>query len=146
MRWSALSLLMKLLGGIVSIFFLVACSKDPAPVQTQAQIEPTFQQPLNTSLVASPTETSPPPPTEQKIGDLNQESQEGYPDPAPSESDSLLENQESESIPPTPGYPSPDNDLVATVPELKTELEATDPSSFNLTSGDIQLVEFFAFW
>lgn len=141
-----LSQLLKLLSGIVLIFFLVACSKDPAPVQTQIQIEPAFQQPLNTPMVTSPTEMSPPPPTESSIGDLDIESQEGYPYPAPSDGDSVPENQELDSIPPTLGYPSPDNDSVANVPVLKTELEATDPSSFNLASGDIQLVEFFAFW
>ena len=32
------------------------------------------------------------------------------------------------------------------VPTLRTDLEATDPSSVNLLSGGVQLVEAFAFW
>ncbi|MBS1250778.1 MAG: hypothetical protein MAG431_02374 [Chloroflexi bacterium] len=32
------------------------------------------------------------------------------------------------------------------VPTVRPELMATDPETVNLASGDIQLVEFFAFW
>lgn len=32
------------------------------------------------------------------------------------------------------------------VPEPRTGLESTDPANVNLASGDIQLVEVFAFW
>ena len=31
-------------------------------------------------------------------------------------------------------------------PEIKAELEATDPGTVKLASGKVQLVEFFAFW
>jgi hypothetical protein len=31
-------------------------------------------------------------------------------------------------------------------PVVSPELHATDPSSVNLASGQVQLVEFFAFW
>ena len=41
------------------------------------------------------------------------------------------------------GYPSPE---LASPPPLKTELIATNPSTVNLSSGELQLVEFFAFW
>lgn len=34
----------------------------------------------------------------------------------------------------------------ATTAAVKTELAATDPSSFQLASSEVQLVEFFAFW
>lgn len=32
------------------------------------------------------------------------------------------------------------------VPAVRTELESTNPGEVNLTSGELQLVEFFAFW
>lgn len=38
-------------------------------------------------------------------------------------------------------YPEPTG-----APEVKTELEATDPATVTLASGKPQLVEFFAFW
>lgn len=41
-------------------------------------------------------------------------------------------------------YPAPQG--AAPVPVVRTELEATDPGSVELASGDVQLVEFFAFW
>jgi thiol-disulfide isomerase/thioredoxin len=34
----------------------------------------------------------------------------------------------------------------ATPPLVRTQLEASDPSSFQLASGQVQFVEFFAFW
>lgn len=43
----------------------------------------------------------------------------------------------------TGGYPSPSE---SSPPPLKTELQATNPSTVNLVSGDLQLVEFFAYW
>lgn len=41
-----------------------------------------------------------------------------------------LEDMPTETVPPTP----------------RTELEGTDPASVNLASGNLQLVELFAFW
>ena len=32
------------------------------------------------------------------------------------------------------------------LPEIKTEIEATDPAAVQLAAGQPQLVEFFAFW
>ena len=32
------------------------------------------------------------------------------------------------------------------MPTVKKDLEATDPGTVNLASGDVQLIEFFAFW
>ena len=43
-------------------------------------------------------------------------------------------------------YPEPEEPTEATAPVVRTELEATDPSTVSLASGEIQLVEFFAFW
>jgi hypothetical protein len=39
-----------------------------------------------------------------------------------------------------------DPTIVVEVIKPKTGLEATDPATVDLASGDIQLVEFFAFW
>ena len=41
-------------------------------------------------------------------------------------------------------YPSPEE--AAAPPPVKTELEATDPSSVITAAGKPQLIEFFAFW
>jgi hypothetical protein len=44
----------------------------------------------------------------------------------------------------TPTVPEP---AVSTdVQQVKASLEATDPNSVSLASGQVQLVEFFAFW
>jgi len=37
-------------------------------------------------------------------------------------------------------------EVVTVIPTVRAGLESTDPASVNLTSGDIQLVEIFAFW
>lgn len=42
----------------------------------------------------------------------------------------VQENTPTTTIPPTP----------------RTEMEGTDPTTVNLASGDVQLVEIFAFW
>jgi hypothetical protein len=43
-------------------------------------------------------------------------------------------------------YPEPEEPTAALAPIVRTELEATDPSTVSLASGELQLVEFFAFW
>jgi len=45
----------------------------------------------------------------------------------------------------SPAYPT-ETIVVAPTKTVKTELHATDPSTVTLASGDVQLVEFFAFW
>ena len=52
------------------------------------------------------------------------------PEAAPADSD------EEETLP----TPAPE------IPEPKTEMEASNPETVSLASGEIQLVEFFAFW
>ena len=47
-----------------------------------------------------------------------------------SPTETVAENTPTTTIPPTP----------------RTEMEGTDPSMVNLASGDLQLVEIFAFW
>lgn len=146
MSWNLSRASFKLMGGIILLIILAGCSEGQNPLETQIQEDSPVQQSLNTPTISSPTDSTPPTPTESNFDDLDLGSQEGYPYHSPGDVDSNQENQDPESFPSTPGYPSPDNEVSAPTPVLKTELEATDPSTFNLTSGDIQLVEFFAFW
>jgi hypothetical protein len=61
---------------------------------------------------------------------------------------------EGESYPPpSPAYPAPESEPggfpspdLDPPPPVKVSLEATDPSTVNLASGELQFVEFFAFW
>jgi len=46
----------------------------------------------------------------------------------------------------TPEPAEATREIVATVPTVRAGLESTDPASVNLISGNIQLVEVFAFW
>ncbi len=82
------------------------------------------------------------------------------PEAQPGTSTGLLEPSDAyppptaESKPiPTLAYPAPqeESEVAATSPEEeapppKTQLEATPPDSVNLASGEVQLIEFFAFW
>jgi hypothetical protein len=58
------------------------------------------------------------------------------------------ENQPSVGAAPSSdeAYPVPEEPVEAPAPIVRTELEATDPAMVSLASGDIQFVEFFAFW
>jgi flagellar basal body-associated protein FliL len=66
----------------------------------------------------------------------------------PTESVVQADVSQAQEQPPTEIAESVDPTATAEIntPAPKTELSATDPSSVNLTSGDIQLVEAFAFW
>lgn len=73
-----------------------------------------------------------------------------------------VDDQVEENIPepggyPAPGYqfPTPDTNSggdpypspeQANLPPVKTELQATNPATVNLATGEPQLIEFFAFW
>jgi len=46
----------------------------------------------------------------------------------------------------TPETAEATQEVVAVVPTVRAGLESTDPASVNLISGNIQLVEIFAFW
>ena len=46
----------------------------------------------------------------------------------------------------TPEPAEATQEIVAVVPTVRAGLESTDPASVNLVSGNIQLVEIFAFW
>jgi hypothetical protein len=43
-------------------------------------------------------------------------------------------------------YPAPASSADSVTPTVRGGLEASDPAAFTLMSGDLQLVEFFAFW
>jgi hypothetical protein len=133
-RWVEFFLL-----GVVGILALTGCQ--PAPMSTATvesvdsivfeekvveQVYPDLQdESVAVEDVQSITE-------EEEIG-----SQVTYPAPEVS-----APQQAEEVQPSTDAYPAPEKEI----PRLKTELEATDPSAVSLASGEIQLVEFFAFW
>lgn len=142
----ASGLSLKLLYGFVGVFLISACSGSQIPETPQAQAESPTQVLQITPTLALPPEADLAILTASEAGDMISQSQDGYPYPAPEEGYPSSEDQSLETLPLTEGYPSPDDSFVATVPVLKTELEATDPSTVNLASGEIQLIEFFAFW
>ena len=124
------------------ILILTACSNSAAPEPTQT-VEVQKTQPQEESPTQAPADTAtttsiiteqgyPAPPQNQ--GSVEVTPKEGYPAP---------ENQLPTSGDQAGGYPSPDESYP---PPLKTELQATVPSTVNLASGELQLVEFFAFW
>jgi hypothetical protein len=133
----ASSLTLKFLIGIAGVFLLSACNGGSAPNGTETQVEQPTQAPQIIPQVVLPTTTSTALPTVSESGYPEPQLQDGYPSP---------EFQDPEPASPTSGYPSPEEGLAATVPALKTEMQATNPSTVSLASGDIQLVEFFAFW
>jgi len=46
---------------------------------------------------------------------------------------------------PAQDEPTEENEKVPT-PTVRSGLEATDPNSVQIAAGDVQLIEFFAFW
>ena len=136
----------------VGLLILTACSgsdtPEPAPgIETrEVQVNelPSTQAPTETDQATDiATEEVPPDPTfDQTESDTTPE--EGYPSPGDQLSGYPVPG---EGYPPpdsqTGGYPSPGE---GQPPPVKTALEATNPSTVSLASGDIQLVEFFAFW
>ena len=130
----------------VMILLLSACSGSTTPEQTQEfnqAPEVLDTQPKQISPTDVPMATKTEAPIETEVG---------YPSPPLGQSALIPTSEEGYPAPeiqlPAPdnsagGYPSPEQ---RTPPPLKTELEATRPSSVNLASGELQLVEFFAFW
>lgn len=89
--------------------------------------------------------------------DLNDPSaNEAYPDPAlPADSGTPADQSGVDSgYPIEAADPAGENEIEANpalpanqaTPAPRAELEASDPAGFTLASGDLQLVEFFAFW
>jgi len=141
---------------LTGLLFLAACTGSESPdfnqalevLDVQAE-EPSPPSSLETDQVtAVPTngettsEEGYPVPMDQPIGDPGPG--EGYPAPG----------DQLRGYPvPGEGYPPPDSQVggypvpgEGQPPPVKTALEATNPSTVSLASGEIQLVEFFAFW
>jgi hypothetical protein len=133
-RWVAFFIL-----GVIGILALTACK--PAPMST-ATVESVDSIVLEDNAA---DQAYPGPQDESAAGEdvqLQTEeeergSQEAYPAP-----EARAPQQPEEIQPSADAYPAPGEEI----PRLKTELEATDPSTVSLASGEIQLVEFFAFW
>ena len=116
---------------IMVLFFMSACEPNPAFLDT-TQV-PTEDSATAVPLVADPTETLVPPTkaspenTQSPIEDI----------PMPTSTEVMVEPTGTATEEPT---------VEPTVVIVKTELEATDPATVQLASGQVQLVEFFAFW
>lgn len=154
--------------GISTLFFLGACSGNAtpeiaqvlapldgeqeeiaSPVQSPDEIVPTPEEiypapPVEGLDSESGEEMSYPPPEDQGLND-------GY--PPPGDQPGGYPPPAAELPTPNPAYPAP-GDLpggspspeTSDPPPVKVGLEATDPSTVNLASGELQFVEFFAFW
>jgi hypothetical protein len=164
-----------LMSGLSLVFIIAACARSPIPdinqdiLQTeilQEESEPPQEQPIDSDQVnrapleapelesdvigdSLPNENQSPgnsyPPPIETTGE-NNAANDGYPEPAPESG-----YPASENVIPTltlMPYPAPANeqDSSSDPPPIKTGLEATDPSTVNLASGELQFVEFFAFW
>lgn len=161
--------------GLALVFIIAACARGPIPdinqdvPQTellQEESEPAQEQPTDSEQVnrapleapeiesdvigdSLPNEDQSPgssyPPPIETTGE-NNAADDGYPEPAPESG-----YPASENVIPTPTlmpYPAPADDEGSSTapPPIKTGLEATDPSTVNLASGELQFIEFFAFW
>ncbi len=118
---------------LMAMLALAACSGGTVPTSTQAPsaatVAPTAEsqptqamQPTETAVegqIAQPTAATEPQPTDT-----------AKPAQAPEPTQAPELTAEPTSAPFTP----------------RTELEATDPATVQLASGNVQLVEFFAFW
>ena len=147
MRNFASSLSLKLLIGIVGIILISACGGNQMQEAPQAQVDaPTQALQFTPTLILPSAEDSSTPNASEGVG-MDAESQTESPYPSPEEGGyPFPEDQSVEAPLLNEGYPSPDDSFVEPMPVLKTKLEATDPFMVNLASGEIQLVEFFAFW
>ena len=121
-----------------------ACSAQQTPVMTP-ELEATEELIVDPALTELPAESgtsakveeeeAPISPTDVPEADEGLET-EGYPAPG---------YQFPTDSPPSAGYPYPEPEQNVP-PPVKTELEATNPATVNLTTGEPQLIEFFAYW
>ena len=123
---------------LVGMLIVSACSSQEGLTRTPEEPAPAEQ--LGEQVVViSPTEIA----------------EELIPTATAAEDPPLAANEPSEGYP-APGYPVPvptinldpypSPEEAAAPPPVKTELEATDPSSVITAAGKPQLFEFFAFW
>jgi outer membrane biosynthesis protein TonB len=116
---SARVILMTVLGGVLvaAIFLLAACAN--APTQPPAE------------------EAAPAVPSPSEALNIETESAEVV-EPADEPAPATVEPASA-----AVSEPTPTDDEVR---EVRAGLEASNPSGFEIASGDVQLVEFFAFW
>ena len=124
------------------LLILTACSTSSSPEAKQTvEVQET-----------QPQEESPTQATADTATTIAIVTGQGYPAPAPDLGSDEATPEVGYPVPedslPKPGnqtggYPSPGE---AYPPPVKTEQQATNPSTVNLASGELQLVEFFAFW
>lgn len=158
------------------VFVLAACANSPIPeinqdipqkVVQQEESEPDQELPDETEQMDQAPIVEPE--IESNVGEEppaqeDQSPDSGYPSPPKSAGgDPLPEGgypapaletgypAPAENLPtPTlmPAYPAPAEDQGGTTdpPPIKTGLEATDPATVKLASGELQFIEFFAFW
>lgn len=128
--------------GLVGVMVLSACASNPSSVA--ANLTPASPSQQQESLPTYDTATT----HSEQINPI----EPGYPTPMDevSERGSLQGNTSRDQDSPTSdpsiiiaGYPQPEQ---ISPPPPKSGLEATDPSTVDLSSGSPQLVEFFAFW
>ena len=119
------------LAGICAASLLFGCSPSLPAVTAQPQT-PILNQ---SSTPAVPA------------GSENQQEPSATLPPLPSATDQAMDVIETET-PSTEAAPplTPTGVERTFAPSSRTALEATDPSSLDLTSGELQFVEFFAFW
>ena len=75
---------------------------------------------------------------------------DAYPDPAlPADQSGADSAYPAQAVDPAEGNVTESTPVTSAnqlTPTPRAELEASDPTGFALASGDLQLVEFFAFW
>lgn len=114
-----------LLLGLFSILaLLIAACSGSDTAKNSADTEQEYQ-------VALPAVGSNPPAEEQ--------ADEAYPAPE-------IEPSVQDAAAASEAYPAPEAPAEAPAPQPRTALEATNPADVSLTSGNLQLVEMFAFW
>ena len=114
--------------GITAVFLLIACNPTEAPPTDGPELVLETELPTQ-EIIEDPTTISPQ--NTQTGGDQAPYPESNAQEPSPPDA-------------PTPADPEPGVDEGQ--PAVKTELEATDPATVNLVSGQSQLVKFFAFW
>jgi len=128
----------------VGVMLISACSAQQAPVMTP-ELESTEEGIVELAPTEMPAESSPTAEAEEDkvvisatdVPEVDQGLEaEGYPAPG---------YQFPTEGPPSAGYPYPEPEQKVP-PPVKTELEATNPAMVNLSTGEPQLIEFFAFW
>ncbi len=95
-------------------------------------------------LLAACTPTAPaPPPAPTTAAEPAAPAQDPAPEAA--EPPTAVPAVEEADVPPTESEAPTEEPAVVVTPR-GNDLEATDPSTVNLASGEPQLIEFFAFW